>query len=244
MLDPTRSAQVVVAALDGADHGIISCDRYSAYKKFVRTRPDFLLSWCWAHQRRDFLTLANAYPDLSSWAMDWVDAIGELYWLNAQRLGVGESHHAWDVRHEALRHAVDDMARHLEAELCNRTLREPAAKVMRSMRTHWSGLLVFVDHPSVPMDNNQAEQKMRPPVVGRKNFYGSGAPWSGQLAATLYSLLMTVRHWKINSRLWLCDYLNACAENGRHPPTDLDPFLPWAMTPTRLKTLRVGINSS
>jgi hypothetical protein len=34
---------------------------------------------------------------------------------------------------------------------------------------------------------------MRISVVGRKNFYGSGSRWSRELAATMYSLLMTVK---------------------------------------------------
>jgi hypothetical protein len=42
-----------------------------------------------------------------------------------------------------------------------------------------------VDHPEVPMDNNTAERCQRGPVVARKNFYGSGALWSGRLAAML-----------------------------------------------------------
>jgi transposase len=45
------------------------------------------------------------------------------------------------------------------------------------------------------MDNNTAERDARLAVVGRKNFYGSGSEWSGQLAATMYSLLMTVKLW-------------------------------------------------
>ena len=43
------------------------------------------------------------------------------------------------------------------------------------MTVHWAGLTVFVDHPWVPMDNNVAERDARLAVVGRKNFYGSGA---------------------------------------------------------------------
>ncbi len=81
---------------------------------------------------------------------------------------------------------------------------------------------------------------MRQAVVGRKNFYGSGSVWSGQLAATMYSLLMTVKLWGINPRTWLTAYLQACADNGNQPPADLRPYLPWAMEPVRLGTLRAG----
>ena len=64
------------------------------------------------------------------------------------------------------------------------------------------------------MDNNTAERDMRGPVIGRKNFYGSGALWSGILAATIYSLFATLNLYGINPRVWLTAYLQACANNG------------------------------
>ena len=68
----------------------------------------------------------------------------------------------------------------------------------------------------------------------------SGAVWSGQLAATVYSLLMTVKLWKLNARTWLSAYLQACADSGNQAPQDLNAFLPWAMDEARLASLRVG----
>jgi len=97
---------------------------------------------------------------------------------------------------------------------------------------------VFVDHPDVPMDNNTAERAIRPPVVGRKNYYGSGSQWSGELAATMFGLLMTVKLWGINPRTWLSAYLHACAANGNRAPSDVSPFLPWAMDAAQLARMR------
>jgi len=92
---------------------------------------------------------------------------------------------------------------------------------------HWTGLTVFVEHPEVPLDNNTVERTQRGPVVGRKNYYGSGAVWSGRLAAMLFSLFQTLSLWGINPRLWLTAYLTACAEAGGKAPEDLPAFLPW-----------------
>ncbi len=108
------------------------------------------------------------------------------------------------------------------------------------MAVHWSGLTVFVNAPWVPMDNNAAERDMRAPVVGRKNFYGSGAQWSGKLAATMYSVLATLGLWQINARTWLVAYLQACADNGNRAPVDLRGFLPWAMDEARLTAMRTA----
>ena len=75
-------------------------------------------------------------------------------------------------------------------------------------------------------------------MVGRKNFYGSGAEWSGRLAATMYSLLMTARLWRLNARTWLSAYLQACADSGNRAPPEINAFLPWAMDAARLAAMR------
>ncbi|MGH8833008.1 MAG: IS66 family transposase [Polaromonas sp.] len=238
VLDESRSTEVVQQELASVQRGVISCDRYAAYKKFARLNPEVVLAFCWAHQRRDYLRLANDYPGLAPWAMGWVDAIGQLYHLNGLRLQAPEGSAERAGRHDVLRLAVHHMASQIETALGQPALGEPAAKVLQSMRNHWAGLTVFVDHPWVPMDNNVAERDMRTPVVGRKNFYGSGSVWSGQLAATMYSLLMTAKLWKINARTWLSAYLKACAEAGNRAPVDVSAFLPWAMDAPALAAMR------
>ena len=238
VLDKSRSAAVVQGELAGVQRGFLNCDRYAAYKKFARLNPGVVLAFCWAHQRRDFLELANDYPAVSLWAMGWVAAIAELYHLNGRRLQAkcGSAERA--ARHADLQQAVHRMATLRDGALADPVLAEPAAKVLQSMTVHWAGLTVFVDHPGVPMDNNVAERDARLAVVGRKNFYGSGAEWSGQLAATMYSLLMTVKLWQLNARTWLSAYLQACAANDNRAPPDLNAFLPWAMDAARLAAMR------
>jgi transposase len=241
VLDQSRSTQVIEGELADVHSGFISCDRYAAYKKFARLHPGVVLAFCWAHERRDFLELANSYPDLSPWALAWVDAIGQLYHLNGLRLQAKDGSAERTVRHADLQQAVQRMARERDDALADPLLAAPAAKVLVSMTVHWSGLTVFVDHPWVPMDNNTAELDMRGPVVGRKNFYGSGSQWSGQLAATMYSVLMTLKLWKINARTWLSAYLQACADNGNRAPPEISPFLPWAMDQARLAAMRACV---
>ncbi|HEY9108484.1 MAG TPA: IS66 family transposase [Roseateles sp.] len=252
VLDPSRSADVIEKALAGITCGVIICDRYSAYKKFARLHPGVLLAFCWAHQRRDFLELANSHPELSGWAMVWVDAIADLYRLNELRRQPPTKAPAGAPPAQprqlalepaaaaqlALEQAVQAMAARRVAELADPTLAEPAAKVLHSMDAHWSGLTVFVTRPWVPMDNNAAERAERTPAIGRKGFYGSGSEWAGKLAATMYSVLMTMKLWQINVRTWLHAYLQACAEHGGEAPADLAAFLPWHMDAARLAAMR------
>ena len=121
----------------------------------------------------------------------------------------------------ALRAGVQAMQERRERELAQQPkLPAACAKVLRSLRNHWEGLTLFVEDPDLPMDNNQAERALRGPVVGRKNYYGSGAQWSGELSATLFSLFHTLERWQINPRTWLTEYLNACAVAGGRVPED------------------------
>ena len=80
------------------------------------------------------------------------------------------------------------------------------------------------------MDNNASERCHRGPVVARKNFYGSGAIWSGRLASLLFSLFQTLALWDLCPRRWLTAYLTACAEAGSQVPANWHKFLPWRMT--------------
>jgi len=84
--------------------------------------------------------------------------------------------------------------------------------------------------PSQGAHNNTAERAQRGPVVGRKNYYGSGAVWAGQLAALLFSLLQTLCLWRLNPRAWLTAYLTACAEAGGQVPEEVERFLPWNLS--------------
>jgi len=139
-----------------------------------------------------------------------------------------------------LRQAVATLEQHYLTELAVLSLREPCRKVLTSLQEHWSGLTLFVDDPRIPMDNNLSERRLRGPALGRKNYYGSGALWSGRLAAMLFSLLATLKLWQINPRLWLRWYLDSCATAGGKAPEDIQPFLPWNLSPQKRGELSTG----
>ena len=238
VIDQTRSADVIVAELAAVNQGVISCDRYSGYKRFARLNPGVVLAFCWAHVRRDFLELANSYPQSTEWALQWVDMIGQLYHLNGLRLNTSMDSPERAITQYDLAQAVQQMATRCALEVANHELFPPAAKVLQSMTLHWSGLTVFVHSAWVDMDNNTAERDIRGPVVGRKNFYGSGSEGSAELAATMYGTLATMKLWGLNARTWLAQYLQACADNGNRPPDDITAFLPWQMSAKRLADMR------
>jgi transposase len=126
-----------------------------------------------------------------------------------------------------VRRQVQELKQRLDQELASAPLAPEQQKVLQSMRRHWPGLTVFVDHPAVPMDNNAAERANRPVAVARKNFYGSGAAWSGELACAGFTILATLGQQGICPRRYLQGYLEACARQGGRAPHHLEEFLPW-----------------
>ena len=212
--------------------GILVVDRDKAYQAIDQVKSGLIvLAFCWAHVRRDFLTVARSWPDQEAWALDWVEQIGRFYHLNDERLKVRDDAAAFAVADGALRAAVTNFGERGQSELREAGLHPARQKVLESLGDHWTGLTVFVEHPDVPMDNHTAERSERGPVLGRKNYSGSGSVWSGQLAAMLFSLFQTLCLWGLNPRLWLTAYLTACADAGGRAPEEVDPFLPWNLTP-------------
>jgi transposase len=267
-IDPSRSAAVPGAHFAGLQQEkvIIVCDRYSSYKKLARLADGILLAFCWAHVRRDFLDAGRGFDPLESWALDWREKIGNVYHLNKLRLEHWDSGQSLDQQSEdfkqhhhclkeALKALVDEATQFVCAEKeakknkvsqiekmtqsgFSKAATTQQTEVYQSLLNHWTGLIVFVEYPAVPMDNNLAENAVRGPVVGRKNYYGSSSIWSAELAAVLFSILQTlVALWDINPRHWMMDYLDTCAKNGGKAPHDLTPFIPWLMSEERLAEL-------
>ena len=231
VLDPGRAHDVPEEHLGAAASGILNVDRYSAYKALPQVKNGrILLAFCWAHQRRDFLGVAADWPTEQEWAFGWVTAIGELYHLNDRRLEVREDSEAFHQRDQDLRQAVAAFQQRWEVEGAEPPLHPARCKVLSSLREHWPGLTLFVEHPEIPMDNNAVERTLREPVVGRKNYAGSRALWSGQLLVQMLSLLATLKLWGLNPRLWLTAYLEACAQAGGRVPAEPSRWLPWNLS--------------
>jgi transposase len=238
VLDPTRAHDVPEGHFGKDGQGIINVDRYSAYKAMAQVKNgQIILAFCWAHVRRDFLAVLTSWTALTDWAWSWVEEIGELYQRNDKRLALRDKPSEYAEADRLLREHVEHLRQRRDQELSQPELRLPQRKVLTSLQNHWDGLTVFVDHPEVPLDNNTAERCHRGPVVGRKNFYGSGSLWSGRLAAMVFSLFQTIQLWQMDIGRWLTEYLSACAKANGKPPPDLRLYLPWNMSPEQRKRL-------
>lgn len=225
----SRSSEELIAHF-GENHpgGILNVDRYAAYKVIAKTGL-FLLAFCWAHVRRDFLSHAKGYPNEETWALSWVEDIGNLYHINNQRVQYKRYSKTFKQHQKQLDNAIKKMRKRLNKEFNDNETLPCAKKLLKSLDNHWDGLTLFVDMPDVPMDNNKAENSIRHGVIGRNGYYGSGSVWSSALTAIMFTLFRTFLLWDINLHTWLLAYLYECAANGGQPPDDIAQSLPWNM---------------
>ena len=230
LLDPSRASVVPETYFKDIQTGTIVCDRYSGYHPLSNK---FDLAYCWSHVRRDFVKVRDGYPDVAPKAQSWVERINDLFDLNKLRCQFAPGSKQFLKHDQELQAMLKKMKRAYAFELRNPQLHPELAAALTSLKKHWSGLTIFAKRPEIPMDNNEAERRLRNQVVGRKNYQGSRAHWSGEFAAEMFTILETIDRNGLDVRKWLNDYLGACAENGGKPPEDITPWLPWTMSPER-----------
>jgi transposase len=244
-LDPARSHEVPQGHFPADARVVLMVDRYSAYKAMAQVkRGDVVLVFCWAHVRRDFVKVGKGWPEHKEWALAWLGRIRVLYRHDRGRRNALAGSIEFTTPDVELRRTVAAMRSQADAELADPKLATPCRKVLRSLEEHWNGLTHFLDDRRIPLDNNASERRLRGPALGRKNYYGSGALWSGRLAATLFSLFATLTLAKINIHSWLTWFLTCCAENGGQVPCEITPFLPWEMSAEKRLELTIDRNDS
>jgi transposase len=233
LLEPTRSAEVPRRHLGENPEGIILADRYRAYQAL-----GLVVAFCWAHIRRDFVRVHDAYDTQKSWADGWVKRINDLFRVNDQRRQALSEPEAFANKDKEVRQAVATMAEVRDQELADPNLHQAARKALTSLRKHWDGATVFVEHPEIDMDNNESERGLRDPAMGRKNYFGCSALWSGTLMAACFTIFRTLLKNHIDPQKWLFAYFEACAQNSGKPPQDIESFLPWNLSEEQRKAWR------
>ncbi|MGO9078234.1 MAG: IS66 family transposase [Streptosporangiaceae bacterium] len=247
---PSRSLAVLTGHLGiGASAGelpegralLLSSDFYSVYQSFG-TLDGVDNLWCWAHIRRYFVRAGDAHPKLRPWADEWCERIGALYAAHAAMGAAepGSGERRWAAAQFSA--ALNGINADRQAQARKPGLHRAAAKVLATLDREWEGLARHKEFPELPLDNNTAERAVRGPVVGRKNYYGSGSVASADLASAAWTITATAAMAQISPLAYLRDYLGACAQAGGRAPggAALARFFPWAAAGTDLAAWRPG----
>lgn len=233
ILDPSRSKRVPTEFFAGSV-GVLMTDRLASYKSL---QDAIKKAWCWVHVRRDILNVFLGMMKCKKWAKWWLEEIATLFVVTHQRFQLWDQNktlgRVWDAAQAAVETQVERLKCRWQAELEKPQLHDEQKKILRSMKRHWDGLTLFVHDPRIPLHNNRAERLLRNAVILRKNSFGSGTQWAGNLAAKLFSIFQT---WLINGldpQALLLDYFNECSKTPGRSPPDVSQFMPWTMSEER-----------
>jgi len=242
---PSRSLKVLVEQLgievdedtgalpDALPEGrelLLSSDFYVVYQSLGRVDGVENL-WCWAHIRRYFIRAGDAHPELKVWTAGWVERIAALYAAHTALRAADPADPAHTTAAAQLTTALEVIDAERTAQARYPDLLHPAAaKVLATLDREWAGLARHREFPELPLDNNTSERALRGPVIGRKNYYGSGSVVSAELASRAWTITATAERAGLNPLTYLRAYLDECARAGGTAPTGeaLARFLPWA----------------
>lgn len=88
----------------------------------------------------------------------------------------------------------------------------------------------YVEGRHLSIDNNRAENAIRPFVTGRKNWLFSDTPKGATASAQIYSLIETAKANGQEPYTWLHHVLERLP--AANSVEDVEALLPWNCTPT------------
>jgi transposase len=189
-----KTAEALLASFAG----VLMCDGYVVYLSLSGAYPRVVLAHCWAHVRREFVEIEKSFPTQCG---EVIDLIGELYAIEKKCRVEGED--LAEARDQKSRLVIDRIVAWFYTTLPKCLPESGLHKAIGYMVHMWPGLVLFLDDPDIPLDNNGTERAARGPVVGRKNHYGSHSLRGTEVAATLYSLVESAKLNALEPRFYL-----------------------------------------
>jgi transposase len=192
---PTRAGKVARDFL-GNYKGYVQSDGFSGYNALEEI-DGITLCGCWAHARRKFVDVVKAdKASKKSGKMRSADIalryIKKLYAIEKEAKGLTVKKR-FQLRQEKAKPVLDDFGLWLRETYPKTPPKGALGKAIYYSLQQWQRLNVYLEDGRLRPDNNQAENAIRPFVVGRKNWLFSGSPKGAHASATLYSLVESAK---------------------------------------------------
>lgn len=200
---PSRSGGVAEEFLSGY-RGYVQTDGYSGYN-FLDGRPGVTHVGCWAHVRRKFMETIKAAGGRhgNGKADEALVVIRRLYQIEkeARELPAEE---IFLLRQEKSKPMLDEFEKWLMENARITPPKSLLGKAFAYTVSQWPRLMQYLQDGRIRMDNNLAENAIRPFVVGRKNWLFSGTPEGARASAFFYSIIETAKANKLEPYKYLC----------------------------------------
>jgi transposase len=201
---PHRSADVLLEVLGAEFDGVLGCDCFSAYRRYMR-ECNVLVQFCLAHLIRDVKYLTTL-PDRRDQAYGerLREALRELFGVIHQReqLAAGEfKRRLQAARVEVLRQGTQDVPP-----------TAAAVRLAKRLRRHGESYFRFVTTPGIEPTNNVAEQAIRFVVIDRHITQGTRSETGQRWCERIWTVLATCA--QTDRSVWT--FLQAAVEAAWH----------------------------
>jgi transposase len=210
----SRGLDAAASMLSGY-RGRLQCDGYKVYQS-LSAKEGFTLIGCMAHVRRKFYEAFDLHgEDDSAWYLVQIKAL----YANEREIKKQGLDPAC-YRNQHSRALMDAMHRHLlrDIDLLQEQNRAPRTiEAIKYALGQWEPLMRYLDDPKAQIDNNRAEQAIRPTKLGLKNWLFVGHPEAGKRSAIIYTIVENCKHHGIDPQAYLIDVLQKLPTCGSDP---------------------------
>lgn len=210
--------------------GTVVTDGYQVYHKISNEREDLTVGGCWIHARRPFAEFIKSVGEKN--AKDTVAY--EAYCLITEimhkdnELDDLPSEDRLKQRQLVIKPMVDDYFAWVKLKSLQVTKNSTIGRALSYSIHQEKYLRTFLDNGDVPMDNNSAEQAIRPFTLGRKNFVLIESDNGAKASAMIYSLVETAKANNLNPYKYFELLLTEIPQHMDDKDLNfLDDLLPW-----------------
>lgn len=216
--------------------GTIVTDGYQVYHQLAKERSDLKVAGCWIHARRKYADIIKSLgPDASdgSIAKQAYDMITEIMHEDNKYDNLPKKDRERN-RKLALKPKVNDYFAWIKEKYILVNPEGDTGKALAYSINQENYLRLFLKDGDVPMDNNYAEQAIRPFTIGRKNFMFFESVNGAKASAIIYSIVETAKANGLNTYRYLEFLLEELSKRKKADKLDhIDDLLPWAKLPQK-----------
>ena len=213
--------------------GYLQVDGFPGYHVVERDGKIILLG-CMAHVRRKFDEALKILPRESRKKPGKVQMalsqIAKLYAIESEIKNLTVEQR-YLIRQQKSKPLLEKFKAWCDKSVDQTTKESTLGKALRYAINQWKHLTRYLENGALQIDNNTAEQRIKPFVIGRKNWLMNQTPRGANASALLYSLVQTAKANNLEPFAYLKHLLTELPQLGRHYKAEaLDPFLPWNLT--------------
>ncbi len=208
--------------------GVLMVDGYEGYNPVCQHNQLTRLG-CWAHARRKFVEAQRQQPRGKSGKADLALAFIQKLYAVEKACQEKPSDERFEIRQQKAKPVIEKLRQWLEKALQTTPPKTTLGKAVQYLNNQWPRLVAYVDDGSWPIDNNRAENSIRPFVIGRKNWLFANSQAGAYASANLYSLIETAKVNDLEPYAYLKKAFTLLPQ--AETLEDVDALLPWNINP-------------